>query len=102
MCMYVQVDPMRAKRHSHACEVINDEMYIMGGFGSRAWHAPTFLSTTEVYDPRAGWRPGPDMGIPRASACSGVLDGTIYVLCGREVVCMQSPLHTYSVVASSS
>jgi hypothetical protein len=86
---------MGASRAGHASEVIGDEMYIMGGYGS-PWQ-----TTTEVYDVRANvWRDGPDMGIPRAFSYSGVLDGCLYVFCGINVVCAHiCPLQTFLVSA---
>jgi hypothetical protein len=92
--MYVQVAPMVSKRAGHACEVVNDQMYVMGGCTGPSGYAPRFLSTTEVYDPVANaWRAGPDMGIPRSAGYSGVLDDSIVIVCGRNMVCIPCPGH---------
>jgi N-acetylneuraminic acid mutarotase len=93
--LYVQAPAISTKRAAHVCEVLNDQIYIMGGYGSASDAASSFLSTTEVYDPRANaWREGPDMGLPRAYGNSGVVDGFLYVLCGMNAVCAPYQLHT--------
>jgi hypothetical protein len=69
------------------CEVLNNEIYVMGGIGGRRGDASRYLSTTEVYEPRANaWREGPDMGLARAYGNSGVLDGALHVMCGMVAV----------------
>jgi hypothetical protein len=86
--MYMQAPAISTKRGAHLCEVLDNKMYIMGGYGGSSGPPFTFLSTTEVYDPRANaWREGPDMGGPRAYGNSGIVDGSLFVFGGMHEVC---------------
>jgi N-acetylneuraminic acid mutarotase len=88
---------MSAKRSAHACEVVDNQMYVMGGIESHVNGSSTILSTTEVYDPAAeAWRAGPHMETLRAHPYSGVLDGRLYVLCGVNAVCTQCALYLFT------
>jgi hypothetical protein len=84
---------MHTRRRGHGCEIIGYDMFIIGGYGGTPYGRHEALSTTEVYDARAGWRRGPDLRRPRAFGYSGAVDGTIYTVCGMQSVC----LHTMSI-----
>jgi hypothetical protein len=97
--MYMQVASMSTARGSHLCEVVNNQIYVMGGIGNPVDDASAYLSTTEVYEPRANaWREGPDMGLPRANGNSGVLDGTLYVMCGTTEVRLALHFHVVHIL----
>jgi hypothetical protein len=84
---------MSAKRRGHACEIIGNDMYVIGGFGGNTWGTPVALPTTQVYDARADrWRTGPELGLRRAFGYSGVLHGTIYSFAGMRSVRIQCDL----------
>ncbi len=95
----MQVASMSTARGSHLCEVVNNQIYVMGGIGNPVDDASAYLSTTEVYEPRANaWREGPDMGLPRANGNSGVLDGTLYVMCGTTEVRLALHFHVVHIL----
>jgi hypothetical protein len=87
--MHLQVRPMRERRRGYVCEIIGNDMYVIGGFsGLRGTHKA--LLTTEVYDARAdASRAGPHIGLRRAFGYSGVINDTIYTLCGMQSVRVQ-------------
>jgi N-acetylneuraminic acid mutarotase len=88
---------MGARRAAHTCQVIDNKMYIMGGSGYASNYTRAFLSTTEVYDAKANaWRAGPDMGIPRSSHVSCLLDGRVYVAGGLGLVSALFPIRRQS------
>jgi N-acetylneuraminic acid mutarotase len=60
----------------HAAQVINGELYLVGGFGSA-------LGITQIYDPtRNQWRFGPDPPFAAGASASAVVEGQLYLAGG--------------------
>lgn len=63
--------------HHHAAEVVNHELYLLGGLGRGS------LDAVQIYDPVTdAWRLGPRLPFPVGSSASAVIGGHIYLAGG--------------------
>jgi len=72
-----------ARRHGHACAVVSNKIYVMGGYNDvmGGWNG---LDTVEAFDPATNsWSTQTPMPTPRYGAAAAALNGKIYVLGGR-------------------
>jgi len=65
--------------HHHAAEVLNGELYLLGGLGQNV------PGVVQIYDPANDrWRFGPRLPFNVGSSASAVIDGRIYIAGGIE------------------
>ena len=63
--------------HHHAAEVLNGELWLLGGLG------PSAPGVVQILEPQTGtWRFGPPMPFAAGSSASAVIDGRIFVAGG--------------------
>ena len=73
---------MAAPKTNHTASVIDDKIYVMGGYFREGKTYKT-LSTIEIYDPATDhWTQEPDMLIGRSGHTTEVIDGQIYIFGG--------------------
>jgi N-acetylneuraminic acid mutarotase len=77
-------EPMPTARSGFAIAVYRSKIYVIGGtVGTGANVALT--GVTEVYDPaKNAWETKTSMPTPRADLCANVVNGTIYLIGGKE------------------
>ncbi len=82
---WTKVQSMNHARCSAAIDVVNGEIYAIGGFG---WsqvegQLDVYLSNVEVFNPKTNqWQERTEMITPKALHAASVIDGKIYVIGG--------------------
>jgi Kelch motif len=77
---WVALAPMSTPRVGPAAAVLDDKIYVVGGFSRSTWSAN---SSMEIYDINSGqWSIGPPKPTPCSWASAAVVDGKIYVFGG--------------------
>lgn len=78
-------EPMLTKRYAPIVEVINDQLYVVGGMyeGPFLSYSQNLYNIVEVYDPQSdSWRTMTPMPTVRKLAASGVIGDRLYVVGG--------------------
>ena len=82
---WTEVQSMKHARCSAAIDVVNGEIYAIGGLGGSgiAEQLDVYLSSVEVFNPKTNqWRERTEMSAPKALHAASVLNGKIYVIGG--------------------
>jgi N-acetylneuraminic acid mutarotase len=78
--VWITKAPMPTARMSMVCGVVNDKIYVIGGFTGDL----TGLSTVELFDPAANsWTTKASMPTPRLDAVAATVNGKIFVIGGK-------------------
>jgi N-acetylneuraminic acid mutarotase len=77
-------EPMPTARSGFAIAVYQSKIYVMGGTVGTGENV-AFTGANEVYDPATNtWETKTSMPTPRADLCASVVNGTIYLIGGKE------------------
>jgi len=77
-------EPMPTARSGFAIAIYQSKIYVMGGTVGTGVNVG-FTGVTEVYDPATNtWETKTSMPTPRADLCANVVNGTIYLIGGKE------------------
>ena len=82
---WTKVQSMNRARCSAAIDVVNGEIYAIGGLGWSQIEGKldVYLSNVEVFNPKTNqWRERTEMSAPKALHTASVIDGKIYVIGG--------------------
>ena len=82
---WAKVQSMNHARCSAAIDVVNGEIYAIGGLGlpEIEGELDSYLSNVEVFNPKTNqWRERTEMTAPKALHTASVIDGKIYVIGG--------------------
>ena len=82
---WTKVQSMNRARCSAAIDVVNGEIYAIGGLGWSQIEGKLdmYLSNVEVFNPKTNqWRERTEMSAPKALHTASVIDGKIYVIGG--------------------
>lgn len=71
-------------RHGHAAVVLEDKIYVIGGYGQTPSGNLRKLSSVEMFDPQSNqWTPVASLPVARGFLGAAAVDGRIYTLGGR-------------------
>lgn len=83
--------PMYSPRYSFQAEVVNNKIYVIGGFNNSQ-----YLSSVEEYDPLTNvWKLKSSMPTPRLEFKTEVVNGKIYAMGGKNLDGYVSSLEAY-------